>query len=1184
MKIIHIADLHIQTARKGEYQQIFDLLIDAVEEHRPQAVVIAGDVFDNKITVRPDEIDLFCYLAKCIMDLRVHLVIIPGNHDCNMNDAAVTDLLTPIVKESLQDNQKYAEYVHFWTRTGTYEALGMDWSVYSPIDQLTPEARALGTRIHIALVHETVRSCEIQTGAIWEEETRLSVDTLAGYDIVMMGDVHRMQFMRPHIAYSGSLVQQNIGEAPDDHGYILWDVEARRGQFHEIPNPLGVMLKLRFENDRLLNRYEAVRRVKRCDVFYKNCTREYVAKISTYVRERWGINITRFREVDPRLERVLTDAAEGRSALEHWLDAQKIPEAQRARIRACDLRYNSAVASPVGHTFQLLYLEWRNMLCYGGDHTNHIDFSRFRRGDRVGIMGANRSGKSSILDIMCYILYDVPLRGMVADILNSGSDAYACRAMFESNGDTYVVSKRRDKHRNTKLAVTCNGVTVTKATSAKTYEWLQTLVGRYTDFTNITCQLQDHALFTSLAYKDQVAYMYNVLGLDVIPELITRVRADRSELRARERHLPRPRGAAPPVRPDVELPENVDERLAALNQRVGRVRYAEVPEVPRSPDMAELPELRFEVDRLRAYPEVQGEVEDDANVHDCAAALAVIAAELARLPEPEPAAIAELESQLRTVQAVPEAAAVPLPEVTAEALARLSEQELPAHQPEVEVPEAPAVHLATDTLDGLLRELELIPDGSARIAEIDQALNRLPAAQRGDPVALARQLERLPADPELPDLPEEPPQVELPDAEFEVQRLRVELAVRTSGDAAWFQFDQACAACRSNSDSLAPDRRAADVARIAAELARAEAAVRYTRWQDARARYDVAVQARDHNQRRRVANLEIETQIQAAEAFELTRERVDKIASGQRRDELQRRVAGLRYACYAAARAHNLAVRQQRDAAALARSQLAYMRWREYCAATEHNAEIMRRIGAARASELKQRESQLRSEHDRYMRARGHERWKLQCRIDAAEASLAWCNYREQRDTLAEIAKVREAVAWREHQSYREQVDALRQQIADLDLYLQALDLTDGYPRIMIRNSVARLRESVAETVALVTTDKVTISEEFEIRINDISVNLASGFQKMIANLALRHAMLRCAQVPHQKMTLIVDEGLLGSCDPEHMHQVVRTLLPALGVRLFMITHHEELRASMTHIIPLGRPGEARVNYGEARK
>jgi hypothetical protein len=78
--------------------------------------------------------------------------------------------------------------------------------------------------------------------------------------------------------------------------------------------------------------------------------------------------------------------------------------------------------------------------------------------------------------------------------------------------------------------------------------------------------------------------------------------------------------------------------------------------------------------------------------------------------------------------------------------------------------------------------------------------------------------------------------------------------------------------------------------------------------------------------------------------------------------------------------------------------------------------------------------------------------------------------------------------------------------------------------------------------------------------------------------------MLRLAQVPHQKMTMIVDEGLLGSCDPDHMSQVVKQLLPALGVRLFMITHHEELRAAMTHTIPLGTPKRPRVNHGDARE
>lgn len=65
--------------------------------------------------------------------------------------------------------------------------------------------------------------------------------------------------------------------------------------------------------------------------------------------------------------------------------------------------------------------------------------------------------------------------------------------------------------------------------------------------------------------------------------------------------------------------------------------------------------------------------------------------------------------------------------------------------------------------------------------------------------------------------------------------------------------------------------------------------------------------------------------------------------------------------------------------------------------------------------------------------------------------------------------------------------------------------------------------------------------------------------------------MLQLAQVGHQKMTLYIDEGLLGSCDPAHMHLLIKSLLPAMRTRLFMISHHDELKAAMTRTIHVNR-------------
>ena len=47
--------------------------------------------------------------------------------------------------------------------------------------------------------------------------------------MVLLGDIHKQQYLNKQktIAYAGSLVCQNWGEHPTNHGYIKWDAPKR---------------------------------------------------------------------------------------------------------------------------------------------------------------------------------------------------------------------------------------------------------------------------------------------------------------------------------------------------------------------------------------------------------------------------------------------------------------------------------------------------------------------------------------------------------------------------------------------------------------------------------------------------------------------------------------------------------------------------------------------------------------------------------------------------------------------------------------------------------------------------------------------------------------------------------------------------------------------------------------------
>jgi exonuclease SbcD len=86
MKFIHTADWHLGKLVQGVYMTedqrlVLQQLVDAAERERPDAVIIAGDLYDRAIP--PTEaVELLGELfEKIVIELNIPLLAISGNHD-----------------------------------------------------------------------------------------------------------------------------------------------------------------------------------------------------------------------------------------------------------------------------------------------------------------------------------------------------------------------------------------------------------------------------------------------------------------------------------------------------------------------------------------------------------------------------------------------------------------------------------------------------------------------------------------------------------------------------------------------------------------------------------------------------------------------------------------------------------------------------------------------------------------------------------------------------------------------------------------------------------------------------------------------------------------------------------------------------------------------------------------------
>lgn len=425
-RIAHLGDIHVADRRRPEYAEVFSKLYECLKEDKPDVIVVAGDVFDNKMRASANNIaDVLSFLASLVRIAPV--VMIPGNHDTNVLTPAALDLLTPIVTEH-QHLQPPA--LHYWRSSGHYEALGMRWTVKAtdgPMPPPDPIRRDDSLMDHIFLFHEEVNTARLPNGTVADGH-QLSLSDLEPFDLAMGGHIHERQLLSSRAGYCGSLVQQNIGECHTGHGYILWvrqaDIAAGTrvswaALNRDIYNPYGyVSVKLRKGVD--CTKMPLPSAPKYWSVSHDGFDMLGLDSTITHYTQLFG---TAPREIIvpaglrqaadavlPEAGDNLRDAqAAARDIVTHEQLIGNILGAAHPRlddvIQLHREHYSGATQNNCkGGRFRLVRFEFENLYRFGG--MNVIDFSSLEN-CVSGVIAPNRSGKSGLIEALLFAIYDI---------------------------------------------------------------------------------------------------------------------------------------------------------------------------------------------------------------------------------------------------------------------------------------------------------------------------------------------------------------------------------------------------------------------------------------------------------------------------------------------------------------------------------------------------------------------------------------------------------------------------------------------------------------------------------------------------------------------------------------------------------------------------------------------------------
>jgi DNA repair exonuclease SbcCD ATPase subunit/DNA repair exonuclease SbcCD nuclease subunit len=539
-KIYHLADLHIRNLKRhNEYRQVFQKFLDRVDTDNIQNSVIylAGDIAHAKTEMSPELVrEISWFLTEC--SNRRETILITGNHDCNLNNNYRLDVLTPIIHNLANPR------IHYLRDTGVYNIHNLTFVVYSILDKKEnwPKAESVEAENKICLFHGPVNLAQTDIGYTVSSNS-FTVDMFDGFDMVMLGDIHKRQnfgFGYEHIAYAGSMVQQNHGESLDKHGYLLWDVKSRTYEEFDIQNDYG-FYTLDVVNG-VVPQVTDMPAKPRLRVRITNTDPTQIKRALTEIQKQYKVEeftVTRMDTISKQKQGNYDDKLSignvrdiefQNGLIRDYLERQFLADEETVdKIQQINREINTKLVdedSSANIQWIPKEFEFHNMFSYG--EGNKIRFDNAK--GIVGIFAPNASGKSSLFDALSFCIFDKTSRTYIAkNILNNRKTEFGCKFHFQIDGvDYYIerIGKVINKGKNVKVDVDFwkeEGGVVTSLNGEQrrdTNSIIQQYLGTYDDFVLTSLSLQgNNALFIDKSQSERKDILAQFMGVDVFDKL-----------------------------------------------------------------------------------------------------------------------------------------------------------------------------------------------------------------------------------------------------------------------------------------------------------------------------------------------------------------------------------------------------------------------------------------------------------------------------------------------------------------------------------------------------------------------------------------------------------------------------------------------------------------------------------------
>lgn len=263
MKYFHLSDLHIgktlhHYSLKEEQEHVLNQVVDKAAELHPDAILIAGDIYDKSMP-SAEAVDIFDDFLTKLTEIKpaIPLLIISGNHDSGER----LDFASGILKHHQvylsgkvpEDPESYLRRISLNDDYGTVHFYLLPFIKPAYVKHLWPEEESKSyhncmkaiiereqidyeNERNVLLSHqfyvngeehpETSESETISVGGL----DHIDISTIKEFDYVALGHLHRPQKVgEEKIRYCGTLLKYSVSEA--DHNKSMTVVElGEKGQ------------------------------------------------------------------------------------------------------------------------------------------------------------------------------------------------------------------------------------------------------------------------------------------------------------------------------------------------------------------------------------------------------------------------------------------------------------------------------------------------------------------------------------------------------------------------------------------------------------------------------------------------------------------------------------------------------------------------------------------------------------------------------------------------------------------------------------------------------------------------------------------------------------------------------------------------------------------------------------------